>query len=470
MRSPASDSRIDMTTPDTAHGGRAHLLTRYPVAVIGAGPIGLAAAAHLVERGIEVVVLEAGPSAGHSVRSWGHIRLFSPWEMLVDEAAARLLDTAHWESPEGRRLPMGRELVDDYLLPLADTAQLARRIRYGSVVTAVTRRGMDRTRTAGRAETPFVLRIDGPDGATELLAGAVIDCSGTTSSPNGLTASGLPPAGLVRSPRGRDAVTHALPDVLGSDRARFAGRHTLVVGAGHSAANTILGLVELARQEPGTSVAWAVRTASPTRVFGAGDDRLAARGRLGSIVHDLVDSGEVTLIDGFEIDDVTPAPGGGVTVSGRRRDAGLEVAADVVVGATGFRPQLDMLREIRLSLDEVVEAPRALAPLIDPNVHSCGSVPPHGVVELTHPEPGFYIAGMKSYGRAPTFLLATGYEQVRSIADELAGDHASARDVRLVLPETGVCSTGAAMPVDTAGVPAGVTLLPVVGGSGGCCA
>jgi hypothetical protein len=79
--------------------------------------------------------------------------------------------------------------------------------------------------------------------------------------------------------------------------------------------------------------------------------------------------------------------------------------------------------------------------LIDPNLHSCGTVRPHGVVELRQPETDFYIVGMKSYGRAPTFLMATGYEQVRSVAAELAGDHAAARDVRLKLPETGVCKT-----------------------------
>jgi hypothetical protein len=105
-----------------------------------------------------------------------------------------------------------------------------------------------------------------------------------------------------------------------------------------------------------------------------------------------------------------------------------------VVNATGFRPDLDMLREVRVSLDEIVEAPRQLAPLIDPNLHSCGTVYPHGVAELGHPEPNFYIAGMKSYGRAPTFLLLTGYEQVRSIADELAGNHEAARLVQLELP------------------------------------
>jgi thioredoxin reductase len=420
---------LTLTVPSrTDAGERASL----PVAVIGAGPVGLAAAAHLLERGLDVVVLEAGATAGAAVSAWGHTRLFSPWSELVDAASARLLDRAGWDAPTAAGLPTGRELVSSYIEPLAATPELAARIRYGARVVAVSRRGMDRTRSAGRADAPFLLRVSTSAGPSTVLARAVIDASGTYASPNPLGAAGLPVTAADILP--------ALPDVLGRDRARFAGRHTLVVGAGHSAANTLLKLASLATEAPGTTISWAIRNASPVRVFGADADELAARGRLGSAVHDLVRSGTVALVDRFEIDDVAP----GFSVSGRRAGEELTLDADVVVNATGFRPDLDMLREIRLGLDEVIEAPRALAPLIDPNVHSCGTVRPHGVVELTHPEPDFYLAGMKSYGRAPTFLLLTGYEQVRSIAAELAGDRAAARDVTLVLPETGVCSTGGA--------------------------
>ena len=122
---------------------------------------------------------------------------------------------------------------------------------------------------------------------------------------------------------------------------------------------------------------------------------------------------------------------------------------DLLVPATGFRPNLDMLREIRLDLDPAVEAPRELGPLIDPEFHSCGTVTPHGARLLSHPEKDFYITGMKSYGRAPTFLMATGYEQVRSIAAALAGDQQAADNVELVLPETGVCSTDLGGSCDT---------------------
>lgn len=415
-------------------------LDALPVAIIGAGPVGLAAAAHLLERGIDVIVFEAGPNAGSAVQSWGHVRLFSPWEYLVDEAAARLLDAAGWEAPDAKQLPYGRELVDNYLTPLAATAELTPRIRYNSTVTDVSRQGMDRTRSAGRSSTPFLLRVRTTGGVAEQLARAVIDTSGTYATPSGITASGLPPAHLDSV---RDNVGHALPDVFGSERAKFAGKHTLVVGAGHSAANTLVKLAALAREEPGTTISWAIRGASPVRVYGSPDDELEARGQLGNSIHELVRKGAVVLVDHFEIDDLHATASGRVTVEGRRNGIATTIDVDRIVNATGFRPNIEMLREVRLSLDEIVEAPRALAPLIDPNLHSCGSVPPHGVVELSHPEPHFYIAGMKSYGRAPTFLLLTGYEQVRSIADELAGNREAARRVQLVLPETGVCSVAA---------------------------
>ncbi len=407
-----------------------------PIAIIGAGPVGLAAAAHLIERGLPVVVFEAGDTAGAAVRAWGHTRLFSPWRYVVDAAARRLLEAEGWTAPDAEGLPTGDELVDGYLEPLARTAALASVIRYGTRVEAVARQGMDRTRSVGRAATPFVLRLHTEEGVADATARAVIDTSGTTSSPRSLLSSGLAHDDLG------DRVTTALPDVRGRDRDRFAGRRVLVVGAGHSAANTLIALAALARDEPATRVVVGgpQRGNRPPRRRRRRRPRRARTPRRGGAR--LVADGSVEQIASFEIDDVRLCDDG-VRVSGRRAGETFALEVDVVVNATGFRPDLTMLREIRVGLDEIVEAPRALAPLIDPNLHSCGSVPPHGVAELTHPEPDFYLAGMKSYGRAPTFLLLTGYEQVRSIAAELAGDRAGARQVDLVLPETGVCTTDA---------------------------
>ncbi|GAB3610767.1 NAD(P)-binding domain-containing protein [Humibacter ginsengiterrae] len=439
---------LTLTVPPRTDAPR---LAGLPVAVIGAGPVGLAAAAHLLERGVEVVVYEAGPSAGTAILAWGHTRLFSPWRYVTDAASVRLLEKTGSQQPPATELPTGTELVEQYVTPLAATPELASRIFYNTRVKAVSRQGMDRTRSTGRADTPFLLRLAAPGGTTERLARAVIDASGTYSTPNTLNASGLP---LTSGAETAAVISHALPDVLGTERDRFAGKHTLVVGAGHSAANTLLKLAELARQVPGTTITWAIRGNDPVRVYGSNDDALEARGKLGSVTHDLVRYGAVALIDRFEIDDLRPLDSGRVSVLGRRAGEPATIKADVVVNATGFRPDIDMLREIRLGLDDVVEAPRLLAPLIDPNLHSCGTVPPHGVTELTHPEPNFFLAGMKSYGRAPTFLLLTGYEQVRSIAAELAGDHQSARDVQLVLPEIGVCSTDTAETFACCGSPA----------------
>lgn len=422
-------------TPRVATGDR---LATLPVAVIGAGPIGLAAAANLLERGIDVVVYEAGDDVAASIRAWGHIRLFSPWKHLVDPASHRLLAAGGWVLPTPERAPTGTELVEQYLVPLSQADEMKRRIRTGVEVVAVAREGMDRTRTRARAATPFVLRLRDASGAvTEETARAVIDASGTYTSPNPLSSNGLDLLGLDAI---ADRVTAALPDVLDGDRATFAGRRVTVVGAGHSAANTLLALVRLARDEPGTTVTWLIRGARAVRVSSSPDDELAGRAHLGSRVDRAAARGEIAVLDGFEILRAE-RDGDAAVLIGRRRGELVRHQTDVIVNATGFRPDLDMLREVRLDLDDIVEAPKRLAPLIDPNVHSCGTVEPHGFRELTHPERGFFIVGMKSYGRAPTFLLATGYEQVRSVVAWLAGDTAAASTVTLTLPATGVCST-----------------------------
>ncbi len=431
-----------MTLLDSAPTRRSAALTALPVAIVGAGPVGLAAAAHLLERGIEVVVLEAGDGIARNVAEWGHTRLFSPWRHLIDPASRRMLEAAGWAAPDDDGLPTGAELIDAYLRPLAGLEPIASRTRFSVEVTAISRLGMDRTRTTGRADAPFLLRTRQPDGTMgELTARAVIDASGTSHTSNSLSSDGLDPLGLAEV---ADRITGPLPDVLGRDRDRFSGRRIAVVGAGHSAANTLLAIETLAREEPGTRPVWIVRNDVAARVSDSDSDQLTARASIGARVRALVASGAIELVTRFEIIRVRSSESGGVILIGARDGELTELDADLVVNATGFRPHLDMLREIRLELDEVVEAPRRLAPLIDPNIHSCGTVEPHGFVELAHPEPGFFIAGMKSYGRAPTFLLATGYEQVRSIAAWLAGDYRAAREVQLVLPATGVCSSGIA--------------------------
>lgn len=420
-------------------------MSEHPVVVVGAGPVGLAAAAHLTEHAVPVLVLERGSSAGSAVAQWNHVRLFSPWSEIVDPAAARLLTEAGWTAPDSDGYATGREWVENYLTPLASV--LGNSVRLNSEVIGVARRGRDRIVDAGRDTEPLSVHIRRPDGTEErILARAVIDASGTWGTPNPLGSEGLPAVGERKAAeedraagelRAAERISYRVPDLTGAAQNHYAGAHTVIVGSGHSALTAIIAFAELAARHPGTRLTWAVRRPVTDAVFGGGAlDELAARGALGLRAKKAVDDGVLHVVSGFRTEEVA-ADGDRLTLLG---DDGTSIDhVDRVVALTGFRPDLSWLSEIRLDLDSTLQAPKALAPLIDPNMHSCGTVYPHGVVELTQPEPGFYLAGMKSYGRAPTFLAMTGYEQVRSIAAELAGDHEGARAVELTLPDTGVC-------------------------------
>ncbi len=415
-----------------------------PVAVVGAGPVGLAAAARLVERGLTPLVLEKAPAVGAALRAWGHVRVFSPWVYNIDGAARALLEAAGWREPDPAALPTGADLVRDYLEPLAAHPAIAPHLVLGATVTAITRDGLDKMRSAGREAAPFSVRWRDADGRDHRRrARAVIDASGTWFQPNPMGADGLPVPGETEN---ADRIAYGIPDVLGAGRAAYARRRVLVVGSGHSAIHVALDLLSLARTSPGTEVVWALCRAGIDRLLGGGlNDQLPERGALGLAAKEAIAAGRIEMLAPFAADRIERS-GAGLVVTGTVAGLARRIAVDRIVVATGMRPDLGMLRELRVSLDPSTEAPPALSPLIDPNLHSCGTVPPHGAAELAHPEPGFYIAGSKSYGRAPTFLMATGYEQVRSIVAMIAGDEAAAREVHLVLPETGVCSSGLATP------------------------
>ena len=407
-------------------------MNELPVVVVGAGPAGLSAAAHLVERGERPIVLEAGDRAGAAVAQWNHVRLFSQWSELVDPAAARLLAPTGWVRPAGDRYPTGAEWAELYLKPLAEA--LGDRVRFGARVVGVARRGRDRVVDAGREDEPLTVHVQTAEGEERITARAVIDASGTWGSPNPLGGDGLPAAGEKAAAA---RITYRVPD-FATERARYAGKRIVVAGSGHSALTALVALADLAEQEPGTKVVWLLRRGAVGNVFGGGDaDQLPARGALGLRARQAAEAGHVETVTGFRTAAVDTAHDGTLTLESF--DGHRVEGIDEVVVLTGFRPDLSWLSEVRLDLDPVLQAPAKLAPLIDPNVHSCGTVYPHGAAELRHPEPDVYLVGMKSYGRAPTFLALTGYEQVRSVVAAIAGDHEAAGRVELVLPETGVC-------------------------------
>ena len=423
-----------------------------PVAVIGAGPVGLAAAVHLLQQGLPVKLYEAGTGVASNLRDWGHVRVFTPWRYCVDRAARALLEAHGWQMPAPEAFPTADELVARYLEPLANLPELAPSIETGARVVAISRWNADKVVSKARETRPFMLVVETADGTRRDRARAVIDASGTWRTPNPLGAGGIAAEGETEC---ADRIAYGIPDILGRDRQLYAGRTTLVAGSGHSAANALLDLARLADVEPDTAFIWVTRGTDLVRIYGGGDaDQLPARGELGADVRDLAESGRVALVTGFATTAIRMVDGR-LIVDGEIKDGLRQVGpVDRIIAATGQRPDLALTRELRLDLDPWLESVKALGPLIDPNEHSCGDVPPHGHRELSHPESGFYTAGIKSYGRAPTFLLLTGYEQVRSVAAAIAGDIASADAVQLVLPATGVCT----VPVRAIG-----------SGSKGCC-
>jgi hypothetical protein len=231
----------------------------------------------------------------------------------------------------------------------------------------------------------------------------------------------------------------------------------VVVGNGHSAATAITELARIARQHPDPRITWVLRRGTVGDTFGGGEaDELPERGALGQRARTAVDQGLVSLVTGFRIERIDTADQGAVLVA---EDGRVLEPADRVVVLTGFRPDLSILSEVRLELDARLQAPVRIAADIDPNIHSCGSVRATGAVDLAQPEPGLFIVGAKSYGRAPTFLALTGYEQVRSVVAELAGDHEAAARSELVLPGTGVCG-GAGLFDDPTGAKGGACCAP----------
>lgn len=433
----------------------------HPLVIIGAGPIGLAAAAHAAERHMDFVVLEAGRDAGAAVGEWSHVRLFSAWRELMDPAAQRLLDSdGTWTAPDQDAYPTGAEWREKYLHPLADllASSPGGTVRYETQVTGVGRAGRDLLVDSGRAEDPFAVHIETDERPERLLASAVVDASGTWTRPNPLGADGYPALGEREN---ADRITYGIPDFDDPTvAARYVGKHVAVAGKGASAQGVLIGLDRLAKQDtppgPGTRVSWLLRRPSVGDAFGGGDnDQLEQRGKLGQDAKAAASSPTVTNVARFRTESVQAQEDGRLTITST---AGQQVShVDEIIVVTGFRPDFGFLSEVRLDLDPALGSPRVLADQIHPDHHSCGDVAPHGYRELAQPELGLFLVGMKSYGRAPSFLAMTGFEQVRSVVAALDGDLDAAGRVELALPETGVCN-GAVFSAD-----------PTAVAGGGCC-
>ena len=411
---------------------------KLPVAIIGAGPVGLATAAHLVSRGQTFILLESGSHVGANILTWGHIRLFSPWRYNVDKVAKSILEKSNWTHPELEKLPTGKELVEQYLEPLSKLSEIQPYIQLNTKVLSIGKKDTDKMKTQNRENIPFIVHTESNGSYKTFEARAVIDATGTWGNPNPATSSGV---WLNEEKSLHEQVFYGIPNILEKEKERYANKRVAVVGGGHSAINTLLDLAKLKETYNKTEIIWIMRRQRVEDAYGGEEkDALAARGELGSRIHSLVDEQKIKVVTPFRIQEVRKSQEGIMIKGNMNNEENILNGIEEIIVNTGSRPDLTILREVRVAIDSATESVEALAPLIDPNIHSCGTVRPHGEKELRQPEKDLYIVGAKSYGRAPTFLMATGYEQVRSIVAYLSGDVESAEKVELDLPETGVCS------------------------------
>ncbi len=392
------------------------------IAILGAGPIGLEAALAAAERGLAFTVYEADRDVGGHVRRWGHVRTFTPWEMNVSDRAGRALAGSGREAPLGPALPLGHELVERLLEPLAALPALAGRLRLGARVVAVGREGLLKHEEIGsdrRARRPFRLLVADPDGDERLeRADVVIDCTGTYGNPNRLGDGGIPAAGEAIF---EDRIVRSLPDVARKGP-EWAGRTILLTGAGHSAQTAARELAAFARGAPGTRVVWAVRSPAPTWGAVAGDP-LPERAALNAAAGELAAGGSdaVDMRPGA----VTEALAGrdGRIVATLRNGEVEEVEVDRVLALNGGVGDASLYRQLQVHECYATCGPIKLAAALlgESGGGDCLGQGGHGPETLVNPEPGFFVLGSKSYGRNSQFLLRVGWEQVDQVFELIAG-------------------------------------------------
>lgn len=392
------------------------------VAILGAGPIGLEAALAAADRGLPFTVYEAADRVGASVRDWAHVRLFSSWSLNVSPRVRRRLRDAGAEPAHGEGYPTGGEFLEAVLEPLAALPEIAPRLRLGHRIVAVSRDGLvksDEIGTGARAHRPF--RLLAHNGSVEAIerADVVLDCTGSYEVPNALGDGGIPaPGEAAVETAGR--LARRIPDLDDPETAAlYAGRTTLLVGAGHSAQTAVRDLAELAERRPGSRVIWALRgTASGLTPLA--DDPLAERARLMARARELAAGAAdaVEVRSGVVVESLDLAEDA-VRVSLRPRDADSGEAAehvtvDRVLALTGSLGDARLYRQLQVHECYATCGPMKLAAALlgESGGGDCLAQTGHGAETLLNPEPGFFILGSKSYGRNSTFLMRIGWEQV----------------------------------------------------------
>jgi thioredoxin reductase len=441
------------------------------VAIIGGGPLGVEAALYGACAGFDVQLFERGRLA-ENVRQWGHVGVFTEWQRNRSPLAVRLLQEQGVTLPPGESTSTGAELAD-YVMRLAALAPLRGRIMPQTPVLSLGRERClksDLIGDSGRAAWPFRLLLRTPGGEKVVYADAVIDATGVYATPNWIGNGGMPCPGEMALHK---RIDYALPDVLGRDRARFANRHTLVVGSGHSAASTLRSIAELFEEFPQTRLTWVVRRDVPPHGFpytlvldDSSPHRDALHRRANELTtHSRVDFRPRTVVDAikehgkyFEVRLLGAQPEGDTTPA--------TIECDNLVAHTGFRPDDTLWRELAVHVHPATGGPYRLSQaLVDAN-HRAGVGLSTGYAEkkprpaddemtteesqtaeaqtakpqtaepvvdrwkfspddpqlLWTGEPNFFVIGIKSYGRDAGFLMQNGFRQVRDVYRVISGD------------------------------------------------
>ena len=393
------------------------------LAILGAGPIGLEAALYARFLGYDVVLLEQGDVAD-SVRRWGHVRMFSPFGMNrspLGLAAIQAQDESY-QPPGENELLTGNEWVDRYLLPLSQTDLLADHLRTRTTVQFIGKEELLKGDLPGhpdRGDWSFRILVRDGEGRERIeLADGVLDCTGVFRQANCLGHGGMPAVGEMS---GCEWIERRLPDVLGSQRERYAGRHTLVIGGGFSAATNVVALAQLAREAPGTRVTWITRREGPA---GAGrpiplieNDRLPERDRLARAANQLAadPASEVTYWPATVVESIQRDSDERFTVQLTGAQAGPHTF-DRIIANVGFRPDIEIYRELQVHECYASQGPMKLAAALAGGASAdCLDQPACGPQTLVSPEPNFYILGSKSYGRKSNFLFSAGLAQIREV-------------------------------------------------------
>ncbi len=395
------------------------------ILIIGAGPIGLEAALYANRLGFDVLVLEKGEPANH-IRQWGHVRLFSPFSMNHTPLGREVVLSQGRELPEGEEYITGRHYVEAYVNPLANSSQLKPLIRPHTEVLAVGRRHILKNEHIGnghRIQEPFKILVRNADGKEEYVySDIVIDCSGSYSQPNWLGDGGIPAIGELEN---RHRIQYWLENINGEAREKYSGKTTLLVGGGHSAANTVVALASLFKEAPQTRVIWTTRQGGEAPLKSVENDPLMERDRIVQEANALVSHPNVqwikeAIVEAVAYDEakrqfrVTLNHAGKIEV----------VTVNHLIANVGYVPDNRLYQELQVHECYASRAPMKLAAalLSEDSSADCLTQSSKGPEVLKNPEPNFYILGMKSYGKNTNFLLRVGYEQIRDVFQLITGD------------------------------------------------